>query len=287
MTSNEALAMQPILTQEKIFNIASSNSEKINDPTAYPYTSRPNPTIGFVGEWMASQLQAAGHRKVGLIAANDALGQSAVASYTAALGEVGIEVVTEQYAPTDLDLTAPMQRLASAGVDALVGSALAESTQALFLQARAKLAPQTPLYGDVTFSGDLSALVSTQELAGVELATFDIDLAPARFQDRVDTFIADVDARTDIVTYLSNYTLAYDAMHIIELAATTAGGSDSEQMSKALENLTPVPENRFLTFKDLRFTPESHFNVGYTAEDMAVGPLGPRVNGQYTAGGQG
>ena len=282
-TSDETLAMLPVLTARKIFNIGTTASVKINNPAAFPYTFRPQPLISFVGEQYASMFKEKGYKSVGLLTTDDLLGQTSAAAYKAALQGVGIKVYSETYSSTDLDVTAPMSRLAADNPDAVLFSALAPTSPPLVLAARKKVNMTQPIYGDISINADLYNLVPRSEAQNVFLATAKGNtLPPGGDPKALADFITTLKTYGPIKNYMINYTYGYDAVRLIQIAAKLSDSTDAAKMSKALVDMSSIPAGiALLSYSDTRFSPSDHFNAGASPSDFVMQPLGPRVDGQF------
>jgi branched-chain amino acid transport system substrate-binding protein len=119
-TSNESLAILPVLTRNKILSIGNTQSDLLNNPTKYPYEFSIVTQNSLEAVAAATKLSGEGITKVALLTANDANGTSVAAAYTTALKADSVAVSSETYAPTDLDMTAQLQRLQATKPDILL-----------------------------------------------------------------------------------------------------------------------------------------------------------------------
>lgn len=282
-TSNETLAMLPILSSAKIFNIGTTSSNKIDDPANYPYTFRPTGPNSKFTAFSADLLKSKGYTKVGLLSSNDAIGQSFIEAYKTAFSRVGISLSSETYAATDLDMTPQLQRLMGSSPQAVVFVAGNQSLAPLIMKGRQKLGISIPFFGDVGVTADLYNLAGADAVKGSYVMGYKADLVPASGTNAepMASFIKDVKARGPINSQLIAATLAYDALKLIQVGAKQAGSVDPDKLKSALENLKTQPAGTFLTYAQMKFTPTEHFNQGGTNDDFGVSTIGPVVDGQY------
>jgi branched-chain amino acid transport system substrate-binding protein len=281
-TSNETLAMLPALTAKKIFNVGSSASTKIDQPSVYPYSFRPQPRIDQFGAFFGKAMKAKGYSTVGTLTTSDLLGQTSANAFKAGLTAVGIKVVAETYASTDLDLTTPMSRLAAAKPDAVIFSALAQTSPPLVLQARHKTGLTAPIYADLSVNADLYNLVPKSDVGNVFVATNKLNTYPKDGSPKaVADFVSSIKSYGKMTSYMINYSYGYDAVRLIQVAAKLANSTDASAMAKALESMTSPPPGMQLSYGNTKFSSSSHFNQGATDADYTIVPLGPLVDGQF------
>ena len=157
-SSNEALAMAQSLTENHVLSVTEAGSTALSDPSKYPYafSTSPHPADGAVA--LGSYLSSKGYKKVGVLSANDAYGQSWSAATVQTLKGQGFDVVSTSFNPTSLDVTAPLEQLAASKPDTTVVEAFG-APAGYALRARAKLGTGSPMIGDLTLSAvDLTKL---------------------------------------------------------------------------------------------------------------------------------
>ncbi|MFD7877415.1 ABC transporter substrate-binding protein [Streptomyces sp. NPDC059766] len=284
-TSNEALALLPILTRNKIFNIGVTGDGAINDPEKFPYTFRANSPYAAYTPLVASAVKARGYQKVGVLYANDALGGSSSAAVNKALGAAGVKVVNATFDATSLDLSAPMSRLKSAGVDAVVFGAVAPATAAQVLEARAKAgATDIPFIADQATTANLAKLVPAADLKNVFSHNVNACLSqPSTPQSaQLTKFIADLKKLGPINGSLIASVFSADILKAVQVAAKQAGSTDAAELQHALETMPQQPAGTWVSFGDVAFSAESHFNTAAVAGDYSISTFGPIVDGQVT-----
>lgn len=285
-TSNEALALLPILTRSKIFNIGVTGDETMNDPAKFPYTFRVNSPYSAYTPLIASAVKDKGYQKVGVLYANDALGTSSSSAINKAFSNAGVKAVNATFDGTSLDLSAPLAQLKSAGVDAVVFGAAAPQTAAGILQARAKAGlTSMPFIGDQSTTADLSKLVPVADLKNVFSHNLNACLAKptnGTQSPALSKFIADMKALDPIGGTLIAPVFSADVLKAMQLAAKQAGSTDVVALSKAMENLDTPPAGTWLSFGSVKWSATSHFNTAAAASDYSISSYGPIVDGQIT-----
>jgi len=148
-TSDEALAMMPLLTTKKILSLETTGAAKLADASAYPYqfniSQKPQDTYGFYVKFF----QDKNIKKLGLLAGNDAYGTTVQAAYQDAFKGSGISITIAPYNFTSLTLTPQLQQLKNAGVDAVLVDSEGP-TAAYVLKDIDAMGWSIPLYGDST-----------------------------------------------------------------------------------------------------------------------------------------
>lgn len=284
-SSNETLALLPILTREKIINIGSTGADPINDPEKFPYTFRATSPFASAAHAAALQFKEKGFQKIGILQGDDALGTSNSASYKKAMEDEGLDTVEVSFSPTSLDLSAPMSKIKSADVDAVVFSAVAGTTAAQVLQARVKTGvTDVPIFADTATTADLADLVPAEALKNAFATSYNVALAEPQggVQEGVAAFISEMKKLGPIDSTLITPALNADGLKLLQVAAEQAKSTDVEKMSEALENLADQPEGTWLTWAEIKFSKDSHFNLASRPSDYSVTTLGRIVDGQVT-----
>jgi branched-chain amino acid transport system substrate-binding protein len=284
-TSNEALALLPILTRDKIFNIGVTGDQAINNPKQFPYTFRVNSPYNAYTPLVASAVKSRGYKKVGVLYATDALGTSSSAAVSNALGAAGLQAVNASFDATSLDLSAPISQLKSAGVDAVVFGAVAPSTAAQVLQARAKAGETNiPFIADQATTANLATLVPAADLKNVYSHNLNACLSqPSTPQSaQLTNFIADLKKLGPINGSLIAPVFSADILKAVQLAAKQAGSTDAAKLQQAMETMPQQPAGTWLSFGNVAFSADSHFNTAATANDYSISTYGPIVDGQVT-----
>lgn len=271
--SAEALAMLPVLSSRKILSIGTAGNEAINDPKKYPYafhTSAHQKTDGTPSNVAA--MQALGCRTVGLLAPGDASGQPVRDAYPAAFKAAGMPMTVEEYKPTDIDMTAPLARLKSAGVSC-VSSYAAGPTAPYVLKSRAKIGWDVPLMLNEAMTADIHGLVAPEALKGVSIHSYSINAyrEPAGRTAAYTAFLDELKAKGKITGVMINYAWPHDLLRLVALGAEQAGSTRADDVKKALEGLKqPAEKDRpYISYTTMGWTADDHF-IDASEKDFTV-----------------
>jgi branched-chain amino acid transport system substrate-binding protein len=241
-SSNETLALLPVLNQNKILSIAPTGAPKISDTAAYPFSfgSSFRPTDS--AQATKNHVVSLGVKKVAMLGAADAFGESWAANLTKAFQGTGITVTAEKYDPTSLDMTAQLQRLRSGKPDVLLLEAYGAPTPRL-LQSRAKINWfDTPAIGDLTITATdpWKAVNDPNAFNGLTLEAYAVmQYKPIDQQSpAIATMITEMKKLGTISAALSTAAGNWDMLQTIKAATTQANSIDAAAVAKALENLT-------------------------------------------------
>ncbi len=284
VSSAVTLAMLPLLTRNEILSIGTTYANAINDPATYPYAFGTNPVVALDPQAAAELFADEGYTKIAYLGANDALGQSIAEAFAAELPGKGFELVQEAYAPTDLDMTAQLQRLQAGNPDALIIQGYG-SASGYALESRTKLGWDIPTYGDGGLgNGNNLALISSEaDWNNLYLRVFPINTAERKVTGTTafEYLTSELEKRGSSFDQLMQlYTHLWDGLYVVKQAVEQAGSKDAAAVAEALENLEPLSgESPYLTFPEFNsYTAENHFrNVGTDAY-IVVRP-GPVVKG--------
>ncbi|MEV4604394.1 ABC transporter substrate-binding protein [Amycolatopsis sp. NPDC049253] len=282
-TSNESLAMLPILNRNKIINLGTNSSTQLNDPAKYPYTFRPVDPNENIAKATAQLFVAKGYKKIGIFTPNTASGDSGKAAFTAAVRKAGLTTVTASYGSSDVDVTAPLAQLQTGHPDAVIFLALGDAAPGVVLSSRLKAGmTAVPFYGDQSVTVDVTKLVPPAALPGAYVSTYSTSIKPAGGNPRpLAEFIDAVKARGPIVSTILAYTLAADCLRLLQAGAKAAGSTDADKMKSAIENLPDQPAGTWLTYSRMKFSPQNHFNIGTVPADYGSTPIGHWTDGQF------
>ena len=115
ISSDEGLAMAPLLTRYKVVGLGSASDATLDNPAKYPYffsqLTLANTVVSDGATWIASH---PGVKKVAIVTSNDALGQADVPTLQSTLKAKGISTVVKLFNPTATDYTSTFQAAAAA-----------------------------------------------------------------------------------------------------------------------------------------------------------------------------
>lgn len=284
VSSAVSLAMLPLLTRNEILSIGNTYANAINDPATYPYAFGTNPVVALDPEAAAELFEEEGFERVAYLGANDALGQSIAEAFAEVLPGAGFELSQEAYAPTDLDMTAQLQRLQSTDPDVLVIQGYGTAA-GYALESRTKLGWDIVTYGDGGLgNGNNLALISSEaDWSNLHLRVFAINTAEREVTGTAAfTYLTEeIEKRGSSFDQLMQlYAHQWDAVHVVKQGVEQAGAKDAPSVAKALENLEPLSgESPYITFPEYRsYTTTNHFRNLGTDAYIVVRP-GPVVEG--------
>ncbi len=248
-------AMLPILTREKILSTDATSSDALNKPSDYPYhfgvsqlASAPLPA--FIAE-----LKAKGYKKIGMIFANSATGQSTEASFSKGIKDAGMEFTSVSYDEKALDMTPQLQQLQAQNPDAVIYSAFGTPTLYV-LRSRNQMGWNIPFYADQI----AAAFPYSKNMQPNELKNVFIQTSAAYLKGGVASNWPLLTHFTQLVkaenggpaslqaTGAGLAAVGYNALMMVKVGADQAGSADAAAITKALESMKPVTPFPFLSF---------------------------------------
>jgi len=277
-TSNETLALVPILTTNKLLSLQATVSAKTIDPTKWPYAFSLGPATDDAATGLAAAMKQGypNAKTVGIIIGNDVNGSSLLNSERSALQANGLNVVSQQYSPTStLDMTPQLQALKAENPDLLVASGFG-AVAGYILAGREKLGWTVPVVGDASFSANnLAKLGTPSQLNGVSIATIKtfVYKDPAQQSPAFQTFYNATKAKgADFSQSIVIYTIGWDTIQLAKLAAIQANSLDTVAMTKALENLNQPADPAYVSYPIEKFSPQKHSPILDPSFDVTAGP---------------
>ncbi|GAA1002314.1 ABC transporter substrate-binding protein [Acrocarpospora pleiomorpha] len=294
-SSAVSLSLLPILTRQKIISIGGTVSNLLNDPVKFPYHFG----ISSPGKDYAPALirlaQAKGYKKIGMLYANDATGQSSAQIYKGAIEAAGMEFVEARYEATALDMTSQLNQLRAQSPDALVVNGY--GTAALYaMRSRAQIGWDVPTYCDQLSSGfPYLKNLKEEELKNVEVVVSTVTLATSERHPGLDAFIAKIKAGPAAAGITTTgwglFATGHDSLALAAYAAQQAKSIDPDKIKAAMESLpkptgTPPwfyagPKGDLVTFS---YSSTNHFPTTSDATFQYVPPGGYSGEGFYTSG---
>ena len=279
LTSNETLALLPILTQNKILGFGETGSDQIDQPSKYPYafSLSPVPSTG-VQAIISYVAQHYPGKKVGVLTGNDAVGQSSEATYKQ-LYKGNSDVVFGTYVTTALDQTAALERMRNAGVQVLILSGFGAQV-GYVVKARSTIGWNVPVVGDDGVAASaLPSLVNPSTLAGitVENQAISVYKAPAQQSPAQQALLTGLKAQGPITQSLLLYSFTWDIMQLVKLAATQAHSVATPSIADALEHLNQPVQKPYVSYAVEAFTPSQHMIVANPTLDFIFGPANVTV----------
>lgn len=283
--SAEALAMVPLLSREKIVSIGFAASPLLNDPEKYPfhYQVSTNSAKQLVG--LAAHVKSMGVTKLGVLTSQDEYGNGVLKAAQAALDGSGIQVVGQQFPPTDVDLSVSYSRMLAENPGAVLldvtGTAAPRLMQAR-VQAGGTTVPTILGTGMVSTANGPFGYASPEANADAQYLVFAVtQFKPEAQRTPVfNDFYKRLGANGPITQSLTSPALGWDNIRIVAAAASKPGATESpEKMQQALQSLDE-PEGYWLTQKKFAYTAQVH-TATPTADDFPYIPAGPLDGGMY------
>ena len=280
-SSNEALAMVPILVQNKILAFGANITPDLNNPEKYPSYFSAYPTTASVAASAAKNLQDAGFQKVALITSAEAMGDSVRQATEDAIKEAGMEVTgSETYKLDALDVTSQLQRLRDTKPDVLFVQAYG-APAGYVVNGLDKIGWDVPVVGDPSVAAsNLPGLVDESQLKNIQFLVFQVQkrIPESEQSEAFKTMLNGIKGYGDIKLSLQVYTLLYDVLQVIQTAANQAGTTEHDALVKALENLEQPAEPTWVTYSTYVYDDTNHMANPDTSGFSLV-PAGPTVDG--------
>jgi len=276
-TSDETYAMEPILTQNKIFSLQTATSDQTMDASTFPYAF----SLAQSSSDFAYELAAAikGHypnvKNIGIIIGNDVTGSSNLHNEQIALGKAGYSTTVEQYDPTNtIDMTPQLQSLQAKKPDLLIAGGFGE-VAGYILKGRSQIGWNIPTVGDASFSSNsLPSLASPSQLTGVSILSqtnevyAPISQKSAAFQTLYKA--VEPSSGTFEVPFLL-YEFGWDDIMVADATATQAKAFDGPSMANALETLKDTTNPNYL-LGPYKYSPSVHTAIADLNESILASP---------------
>lgn len=260
VTSNETVALLPLLARNDVLSVATTGSDEITDTAKYPlsFGASFEPQDGPNSE--AAYLARQRYKKIGVLYSDDAYGTSWYSFITRALAAQHLKQVAVSYDPTALDLSPEMTKLDSSHPSVILAEGFGAPVGAIYA-ARVKLGNfATPLVADDTISagdpwatvGNAAAFRNSVEQA-YAIQKFE---PPGSQRPAVTTMLTWVKKLGPVKAALSLYAGSWDILQTMKAAVARAGSLDSAKLAKAMTSLSP---------SDAQWTQNGGAVPGYTS----------------------
>jgi branched-chain amino acid transport system substrate-binding protein len=263
-TSNETLAMVPILNAHKLLSIQLTTSAQTIDPAKYPYAFTVAASTANESATLAAAVKQEypSAKTVGILIGNDVNGTSLMNGEKAALEADGFQVVVQTYDPTTtIDMTPQLEALRADNPQVLVASGFG-AVAGYILTGRAKIGWNVPVVGDASFSANpIASMVPKADLNGVVIATDKTSVyqPPSTWTPAFKTFVQYTTAQgANFSQGIGIYSLSWDVLILAKMAATQANSLGSTAMVSALQNLTQPAQPQYVSFPVEGYSPTLH-----------------------------
>lgn len=279
--SSIAQGTQPLTTEAKIPTSSAASAPDLGNAETFPYHFQAFVDITKQAEAVYAGLRLKGAEKVGVITSDDAAGVAVGDAAEADLPAFGFEVVgRERFSPGTTDLTVQVQRLQSAGADALFVHALGQDNGTI-MQAMLDIGWDAVAIADASsLSGDLANIIPAD--AHDQFFTL---TARAMLQGPGSEALHDMFSSIGEVNSLQVPAINYDIVMLAAWAIEQAGSTDPDAIKAAFESLegtsdADLPE--LVYFPNPGWSPTVHSlnNADFT-DFWGLVHVAPPVNGAY------
>jgi branched-chain amino acid transport system substrate-binding protein len=279
-TSNEALALAPITTREKIVTFAAVQNPTLDDPETYPYFFSNAVKATTVTDAVASFLEDKGAKSVALVAANDALLQSVEPALGGSLEKVGIELSVHPFDPEAIDVSPAFAEAMDSGADWLYADAVGAAVPRL-LEGRLKAgAEKMPTVGGSSVSsGQFLAVTTEEQRENLYPVLYPLTyyIAPEDRNDPLNSLIEKLGDPNELELPLNNDAYGWDYLAIWGAGVEQAGSAEPDAVKEALENLEAsgkdASEQPWIMWRTL-WSADTHY-VQASPEEFMVAEVEP------------
>lgn len=283
--STVAMAVLPVLKQEKILSFNIAPAEGTDDPSQYPlnFDLAPGPQANNVG--IADYAKQQGYDDIGILHSSSGSGEAYGKAAQEEVAKAGMKVVgTETFDPAALDMTPQLASLKNAGAKALILDAYGAPLGHI-LDNIQRLGWDVPIIGQTTVSA--TGLIAKTPPDGVLGTPKAANLVTQVFQstvydpqdDAVNTMVQTMAGLGEITAPLI---LAdnYDPYFLVAAAAEKTGNTDAEDIAQALVDPDVLDSAQTAFLPRYRFTADSHASNPAPDAFRYVAPSA-LVNGQF------
>jgi branched-chain amino acid transport system substrate-binding protein len=300
-SSAVSLALEPVLTQNKILATDATSSDALNVPAKYPYffgvsTLASTPVPSFI-----AALQSKGYKKIGMIFANNATGQTTEASFSKGIKAAGLGFTSVSYSQNSLDMTPQLQQLKAAGVDAVIYNSFGTDTLYI-IKSRNQMGWNTePFYADQTAAAyAYSKNFQPADLKNVFIQTSNgflaggVEVGWTLLHNFIDTVKTESGGPAELLANGAGLAaVGYNAIMMAKLGVTLANSTDADAVKTALENISgkmpsPFPFLSFgptAQFGNYSYSTTNHFPTLQPTAFAYVTPGSYNADGLYVPGG--
>jgi branched-chain amino acid transport system substrate-binding protein len=240
---NVVLAILQYTSEHRVVTLTGGATPALTEIAKYPYSFAIGTPFNAYDEQMAAQFKAVGATKIGVLVTDDTSGAAFDAVWQKDFKAAGLTIVTtEKYSATATDVTATLQRLKFANVQALAfyGAGTQTSTVMKSIEALGWNIPVVAQNASVT--GDLATLIPASVQNQFRAVTLRVlgrhatDQVDAQFKPFVDTL-----KQQGPIASLSGAAASRDIVLVVKWAYDKAGSSDANAVRTALETSQSTP----------------------------------------------
>lgn len=274
-TSNEVMAIAPILGRNEIVGISQPTTAMLDDTEKFPYvfsTSATSDTIMALGlEYILSQGDV---KRIALVTPDDSLGEAQENAFKQALEGKGVEIMVERFKADGVDYTPSFQKAKDFDPDWIVTDAQGTQVPNLLTSRVKAAAEDIPMLAGVAFSNQpLFDLAKKSELKNVVTTNPKTSayLAPEDRDDEFNDFFERVQEQGPIEGALSQYAYGWAVIDTWADAIRSLGDAEitGKAIKEALETLEFQPGAVWPMWSG-NYSADSHFKPG-SVDDLTFG----------------
>lgn len=264
-TSNEALALAPLFTRQKVMSFGVGAHHSLDDPASYPYHFGIAVSSARLQEALPAELDRLGVKRLAIVTPLDAYGSSIVTGVTNAVTPHGIEATAYQFDTKDLDISGIFDRAIADKPDAFYFEGTGEVAQRM-VRARVEVnATEIP-----TILGNAAGVDSNRDvdwgnskaMDNVRVQTTYVTgyAEPAEYSEAQKRFFDHADkAAMERGVPIVAPAFYFDMIQLYAKAVETAGTTDPDAVKAALES-PDFPAPVLLSWSNFGgYSPERHF----------------------------
>lgn len=256
ISSNEGLAMAPVLSRAQVVGLGSASSPALDDPTKYPSffsQSTLAPTVVASGAtFIASHPDV---KSVAIVTSNDALGEADVPTLEQTFKAAGIDTTVKLFDPTATDYTATFQAAAASHPDWVwMDGAGAEVPIMLSSRVKANLGDVPTVIGNVASSGPLTTYAKgTTQLANTyaTLGTMGAYVDPSDRGPEMKAMMTLLDKQGPLAAPLFVYATGWDYVNYFVMGVKNLKGGElnGANLKTSLESLPDSSDPQFPMYR--------------------------------------
>lgn len=262
VSSNETLAVAPLLMREKVPVMASISSPALDDVEQFPYMFS---YCALQRDYLVGGLEfmknSGDLNRVALVVPNDALGDGVIDGFEEIFADVDTEVI--QFDGESVDFTPAFQKAAAFDPDWIITEGAGAQVPAI-LSSRVKAgAEEIPTIAGVTASTQpLLEISQGKQLNNLYATMLPLQayVEPEDRSDEFNEFAKRVNAQGPLEQPLATYAAGWDLVGLWARGVEQTGGDGSaEAITEALENLELTEDDKQFPMFGGDYTTESHF----------------------------
>jgi branched-chain amino acid transport system substrate-binding protein len=288
VSSNEALAVAPLLTRNKVIGLGPASSPAINDVQKYPYFFSESALQTYILQAVATKLSEEGAKSIALVAPNDALGDALGESIKAAFGKYNITTTDTRFADDAVDLSSAFAKAKQSKPDWIYMDS-AGTQAAAMLAGRVKAGAETipTVAGVVVGSQPLLDLAKgTDQMKDVNLMMLPTQsyVAPDKRSTEFKAMFTYLEKQGPMEVPASTYASGWNSVAVWAQAARAVQGDlTADKVKASLESLpaggSPTEGDRLRFGKS--YTAQSHF-MAVEPDEFVLSPVYEVKDGMFT-----